>query len=154
DNLDAMLETVDQRRGQLDALVVELRRWMGNLARDRSRIGGSVQNVSTLTRELADLLTRGRPLIKEDVAQLRQLTALLARKESQQVISELLDRLPEAMSDQTRVGTYGSWYSYYLCDFNAEIRLPRVPGVDAPVLDRLERQLSDLKFYSTAARCE
>jgi phospholipid/cholesterol/gamma-HCH transport system substrate-binding protein len=70
------------------------------------------------------------------------------------VISELLDRLPEAMSDQTRVGTYGSWYSYYLCDFNAEIRLPRVPGVDAPVLDRLERQLSDLKFYSTAARCE
>ena len=154
DNLDAMLETVDQRRGQLDTLVVELRRWMGNLARDRSRIGGSVRSVSTLTGELADLLTRGRPLVKQDVAELRQLTALLARKESQQVLTELLHRLPEAMTDQTRVGTYGSWYSYYLCDFNGEITLPRVPGVDLPVLERLERQLSDLTFYSTAARCE
>jgi phospholipid/cholesterol/gamma-HCH transport system substrate-binding protein len=154
DNLDAMLQTVDQRRGQLNELVVELRRWMGNLARDRSRIGGSVQNVSTLTEELADLLTRGRPLLKEDVAQLRRLSRLLARKESQQVLTELLERLPEAMTDQTRVGTYGSWYSYYLCDFNGEITLPRVAGIDPPVLERLQRQLSDLTFYSTAARCE
>lgn len=162
DNLDTMLRTVDQRRGRLNQLVVEMRRWMGNLARDRGTIGGSVQSVSTLTEQLADLLTRGRPLVKEDVAQLRRLSGLLARKESQQVLTELLDRLPEAMSDQTRVGTYGSWYSYYLCDFSGEITLPRLEGLDLPVLDqltdrvrdRLERQLSDLKFYSTAARCE
>ncbi len=25
---------------------------------------------------------------------------------------------------QTRTGTYGSWYQYYLCDFNGKIILP------------------------------
>lgn len=150
-NLDTMLETVDERRGQLNQLIVELRRWMGNLARDRSRIGGSIADMSSLTDTVADLLTRGRPLLKEDVKQLRQLSATLARHDSQVILTELLERLPEALTDQTRVGTYGSWYSYYLCDFNAEIKLPDIEGVD---LSRLERELSDVSFYSTAARCE
>ena len=36
----------------------------------------------------------------------------------------MLDRLPESMTDQTRTGTYGSWYSYYLCEFSGDIKLP------------------------------
>lgn len=150
-NLDDLLEVADERRGQLNQLVVELRRWMGNLARDRNLIGSSVESVSTLSAELADLLTRGRPLLKADVRELRTLAATLSKRESQQVIVELLERLPESMTDQTRVGTYGSWYSYYLCDFNGEITLPKIPGLD---LTGLQRQLGDISFYSTAARCQ
>ena len=37
----------------------------------------------------------------------------------------MLDRLPESMTDQTRTGTYGSWYNYYLCEFSGDIKLRR-----------------------------
>lgn len=151
DNLDQLLETVDERRGQLNDLVVQLRRWMGNLAQDRDLIGRSVSSVSTLSAQLSDLLTRGRPLLKEDIRQLRTLAATLSKRESQQVITGLLDRLPEAMTDQTRVGTYSSWYSYYLCDFSGSFTLPKIAGLD---LGPIEERLEDFSFYSTAARCE
>lgn len=150
-NLDTMLQTVDARRTQLNQLVVELRGWMGNLAKDRASIGQSVQNMSALTETVADLLTRSRPLLKRDVKELRTLVTLLARKENQAILRELLDRLPEALTDQTRIGTYGSWYSYYLCDFQGSITLPKIAGLD---LTGLQRQLDDISFESTAPRCE
>ena len=34
-------------------------------------------------------------------------------------------------ADQTRTGTYGSWYNYYLCGFDGQITLPStwdIPG--------------------------
>ena len=50
-------------------------------------------------------------------------------------LKELLDRLPETMTDQTRTGTYGSWYSYYICGFSGRITLPaglgNIPGRQA-----------------------
>ncbi|MCD6639423.1 MAG: MCE family protein [Nocardioides sp.] len=150
-NLDTMLQTVDARRTQLNQLVVELRGWMGNLAKDRASIGQSVQNMSALTDTVADLLTRSRPLLKRDVEELRTLVTLLARKENQAILRELLDRLPEALTDQTRIGKYGSWYSYYLCDFQGSIKLPKIAGLD---LSGLQRQLDDVSFESTAPRCQ
>lgn len=150
-NLDTMLQTVDDRRDQLNQLVVELRGWMGNLARDRNAIGASVQNMAALTDTVADLLTRSRPLLKADVKELRTLVTLLAREENQVILRELLERLPEALTDQTRIGTYGSWYSYYLCDFKGSIKLPKVAGLD---LGDLQGQLNDLSFKSTAPRCQ
>ncbi len=62
----------------------------------------------------------------------------------------MLDRLPESLTDQTRTGTYGSWYNYYLCDFKGSITLPALKG---PGVKQLQRELNDLAFHSTAARC-
>ena len=64
----------------------------------------------------------------------------------------MLDRLPESMTDQTRTGTYGSWYNYWLCEFSGNISLPELEGV--PGIKQLTKQLSDLKFHSTADRCQ
>ena len=56
------------------------------------------------------------------------------------------------MTDQTRTGTYGSWYSYYVCGFSGEIKLPA--GLDdLPVIKQLQQQLNSLNFRSTAPRC-
>ena len=82
---------------------------------------------------------------------LSQLMTLLSKKESQEVLIGLLERLPEAMTDQTRIGTYGSWYNYYLCDFEGSITLPRLLGLD---LTWLQDALNDLSFHSTAPRCQ
>ena len=151
DNLTKMLGTVNDRRTQLTELVVGLDEWMGNLAKDRLAIGRSIGNISALTKSVAGLLTQARPLLKRDVKQLRTLMNTLAEPEHKNTLQELLVRLPEAITDQTRIGTYGSWYNYYLCDFQGAITLPKLPGVD---IGSLQKQLDDLSFHSTAARCD
>lgn len=149
-NLNSMLGTVDSRHEELTLLVKELRRWMGGLASDRAAIGRSIGNVAELTEVTAALLRQGRPLIEDDVAELRVLARTLAKPENQALLRELLRRVPESMTDQTRTGTYGSWYNYYLCDFRGRILLPALRGRG---VDDLQRQLNSLAFHSDAARC-
>jgi len=151
-NLTQTLDTVDQRHQELNTLVSELQRWMADLARDRNTIGSSLDNISDLTVVVADLLREGRPIVKSDVVKLKQLARLLNKPKNQQQITELLDRLPESMTDQTRTGTYGSWYSYYVCGFSGRISLPGNLGT-IPGLQQVLEGLSNLNFHSTAPRC-
>ena len=75
---------------------------------------------------VADLLREGRATGAEGGHQppAGSPTLLNKPKNVRQVIQELFDRLPESMTDQTRTGTYGSWYNYYVCGFAGEISLP------------------------------
>ena len=152
DNLTTTLTTVDQRHEELNTLVTQLQRWMADLAKDRETIGSSLGNISDLTVVVADLLREGRPLIKDDVVQLKKLAKLLNQPKNQQQVVELLDRLPESMTDQTRTGTYGSWYSYYVCGFSGQITLPSNLGT-IPGLQQVLDGLANLNFHSDAPRC-
>ena len=152
-NLDELLGTVDGKHQELTLLIKELRRWMSGLAEDRVQIGRSVVNVSELTRTLAGFLADGRPLLKADIAELRRLAGILARPETDAVVRQILRDLPEMMEDQTRTGTYGSWYNYYLCGVAANIKLPEeIEALDE--LGNLTYQLKDFAFHSTAKRCQ
>ncbi len=150
-NLSQTLDTVNGRSQQLNQLVVELKGWMTDLAADRETIGSSLQNISTLTETVADLLVQGRPLLRDDIALLRKVARTLSKPENEAVLGELLDTLPESMTDQTRTGTYGSWYSYYLCRVGGSIKLPILSEV--PGLDALQKALSSFSLKSKAKRC-
>ena len=52
------------------------------------------------------------------------------------------------MTDQTRTGTYGSWYNYYLCGFSGRIMLPGDLGT-IPGCSRCSKRSSKLNFNST-----
>ncbi|WP_067436011.1 MCE family protein [Nocardioides jensenii] len=151
-NLSQTADTVNDRHEELTELIVELKGWMTDLAKDRKTIGSSLDNISDLTEVVAGLLKDSRPWLKADVAELRQLAELLTRPESKKVLGELLDRLPESMTDQTRTGTYGSWYNYYLCAASVRIQLPVLS--DIPQLAKLQDQLGNFKIKSNAARCQ
>jgi len=170
-NLSGMLQTVDAHHQELDTLVVQLKDWMGNLAGDRNVIGRSVQNVSTLADELATLLAQSRPAIKGDVRQIRRMAAILKQPESKAIINEALERLPTMFRRQVRIGSYGSWYNYYLCDFDGQIILPKLStltgvlglgsvgetldqlGITRAVYEQVQSKLDSMSFHSTAARC-
>lgn len=153
-NLGETLETVDGRREQLSKLVIELKGWMGDLAADRETIGGSLANISDLTVEVADLLREGRPVLRSDIAELRRLGALLNEPKNRRQITEIFDRLPESMTDQTRTGTYASWYNYYVCGYSGRITLPvdQVPELE-PLQELLNDSVNNLEFTSNAERC-
>ncbi|WP_110205463.1 MCE family protein [Nocardioides daejeonensis] len=150
-NLSQTLDTVNERSDELTTLVVELKGWMKDLADDRQVIGNSLENISGLTEEVASLLKSGRPLLKDDVALLRKVTRTLNQPQNQAILDELLKNLPEAMTDQVRTGTYGSWYSYYLCSVGGSIKLPILSEI--PALDQLQKLLSSFSLKSTAKRC-
>ncbi|QIX26620.1 MCE family protein [Nocardioides sp. JQ2195] len=151
-NLSQTMDTVNDRHTELKDLIVELKGWMSDLARDRKTIGSSLDNISDLTEVVAGLLKESRPWLKADVAELRKLADLLTQPASEKMLGDLLDRLPESMTDQTRTGTYGSWYNYYLCAASVRIKLPVVS--DIPLLDKLQDQIGNFKIKSNAARCQ
>jgi phospholipid/cholesterol/gamma-HCH transport system substrate-binding protein len=150
-NLNETLGTVTDRRRRVVELIDQMQRWVSGLSSERRTIGAALGNIESLTTATADLLEQGRPYIKEDVHQLRILLDRLARPENQRLVNDLLRRLPEKLTDQARTGTYGSWYQYYLCDFNGSIILPDLQG---NIDERLQPQLMDISFYSDEARCD
>jgi phospholipid/cholesterol/gamma-HCH transport system substrate-binding protein len=172
DNLSGMLQTVDSHHQELDNLVVQLKDWLGSVARDRNVIGRSIENVSTLADELASLLVQSRPAIKGDVHQIHRLATILKDPKSEAIINEALERLPTMFRRQVRIGSYGSWYNYYLCDFDGQIVLPKLAtltgilgvgsvgealdqlGITKAVYDQIQSQLNSLSFHSTAERCD
>ncbi|MGN6721850.1 MAG: MCE family protein [Marmoricola sp.] len=163
-NLQGTLDTVDQRHQQLNTLLVQLRGWMGNLAKDRNTIGVSLQDVSSLTQQLAELVTQARPFAKEDIAQLRQVMILLNQPSARAALTATLKVLPTMLRRQARIGTFGSWYNYYLCDFTATVTMPKLGtllGLTGAAKAQADGALSQLQneinkymsVYSTAPRC-
>jgi phospholipid/cholesterol/gamma-HCH transport system substrate-binding protein len=164
DNLSGTLQTVDSRHRQLTDLLVQMRSLMGKLARDRTAIGVSLTNVSALTDQVARLVTDARPWAKQDIAELRRVMTILNRPQNQKVLDETLERLPTMLRRQARIGTFGSWYNYYLCDFTATIILPKLgdllglpPAVAKPLDDALAKVQGQINkytsVYSVAKRC-
>lgn len=156
DNLSALLKTTDDHHTQLSSLIVQLKDWMTNLSADRKTIGASITNLSGLTAEVAKLLTEGRPYLKADIAQVRRTMTILNKPANQKVLNEVINRLPTMLQRQARVGTYGSWYQYYLCDVDARIIMPKfndkaIDDLLSTVADKLNGNIS---IYSKAKRCD
>jgi phospholipid/cholesterol/gamma-HCH transport system substrate-binding protein len=151
-NLSTLMGTVADHHKQLDQLLVSLKSWFGDLSKDREVIGSSLTNISNVTQSVADLLTQGRPLLKDDVAQLRRLFTILAEPKNKAYLDHTLDLLPEMLAKQTRIGVYGSWYNYYLCEFHGGVVLPSALMDALPA--SVQSAMSDFSMYSTAKRCQ
>jgi phospholipid/cholesterol/gamma-HCH transport system substrate-binding protein len=121
-NLDQVLSTVASRDNQLSELVLQLQRLVSGLARDRNAIGNSLQGIDDLAQATVGLLRPARPLIKEDVNQLAQLSKTLSAHRSE--IDAELKLLPLKLNTIIRTATYGSWFNFYLCGGDGTIILP------------------------------
>ena len=151
-NLNALMVTVDDHHEELNDLIKALRTWFGDLAEDRETIGGSLDNISDLSETVADLLTRARPLLKKDVAELRRLLVILNDPENRAHLDEAFVLLPDMLAKQTRIGTFGSWYNYYLCEFIGGVVLPEPLWSSLP--EDVRVSLSEFHLVSKAERCK
>jgi phospholipid/cholesterol/gamma-HCH transport system substrate-binding protein len=138
DNLNQVLGTVDERDKQLDTLIVELQRFVGGLAQDREAIGASLTNIANLADATSQLVEQGRPAIRSDVEQLGKVAGTL--DDNKAIVDGVLKRLPGKLNTITRTATYGSWFNFYLCDFEGRIILSNVTAFSP-------------NYHSSAARC-
>jgi phospholipid/cholesterol/gamma-HCH transport system substrate-binding protein len=127
DNLNAVLGTVDAHDQQLLDLIDQLQRFTSGLAADRETIGRTLTGINDLSAETADLLVTTRPLIKDDVAQLRTLSTTLNKPANVKQFEDFISTAPKRIETLTRTATYGSWFNFYLCRFDT--KTPILPGV-------------------------
>jgi phospholipid/cholesterol/gamma-HCH transport system substrate-binding protein len=132
DNLNTVLGTVDAHDQQLLSLIDQLQRFTSGLAADRETIGRSLSGINTLSAETADLLVSTRPLIKDDVAQLRTLATTLNKPANVKQFEDFISNATTRITTLTRTATYGSWFNFYLCRFDT--KSPLLPGV-SPTYD-------------------
>ncbi|MFJ8358125.1 MCE family protein [Streptomyces sp. NPDC093984] len=139
DNLNTVLDTLDRRGARFSALITQLRRVISGLSADRKPIGDSLVSIGDLTEATSGLLEDARPPLKDDIAGLNRLTGTLNRNEK--TVEGVLQRLPNKLNALTGTASYGSWFNFYLCDFDGRIVLPRTKQIITP------------DFHVAQARC-
>ncbi|WP_432171750.1 MCE family protein [Streptomyces sp. 1222.5] len=131
-NLNTVLQTLDERGSRFSGLLTQLRRVISGLSADRKPIGASLVSIDDLTDVTAGLLKDARPPLKDDIAGLGDLTGTLNKNEN--TVEGVLKRLPNKLEKLTGTASYGSWFNFYLCDFDGRIVLPKTKQVITPEL--------------------
>ncbi|MGH3728128.1 MAG: MCE family protein [Micromonosporaceae bacterium] len=140
DNLNKVLATLNARDDQLSETIGQLQAFVSGLAKDRKLIGASLGHIATLTNETAGLVKDVRPALKKDIAKLRELATTLNANED--VLDRTFERVPVRLDMLTGTGRYGSWFNFFLCDFDGQVRLPN------------KQLINPTTFSSPKARCD
>ena len=145
-NLNEVMVTLGNRDKQLSDLLIKLRVFVSGLSQDRQAILGSLDSISALTVETADLVSGVRPPLTRDVKQLRRVAGTLDRNKAE--LDRALQVLPIKLEKVGRTAIYGSFFNFYLCNFQGTLKLP--PALGAAGGPRSV----DLKYRSSQARCD
>jgi phospholipid/cholesterol/gamma-HCH transport system substrate-binding protein len=141
DNLDYVLDHVADRDDQLSSLIANFRTLVGGLKDDREAILDSIEGISDLSVQTADLVKGIRPSFVEDIKQLRRFAENTDRNKKE--LDRALQVLPIKLQKVGRTAIYGSWFNFFLCEFTANVTLPgNISQVRVP------------KYKSGADRCD
>jgi phospholipid/cholesterol/gamma-HCH transport system substrate-binding protein len=124
-NLSEVLDMLGDRDVQLRDTIKTLRQFVGGLKQDRHAILNSLDGVSNLTEETANLLVEGRPLLRDDIKQLRRLTKNLSQQDTLNTLEDSLQIMPIKMNKIGHFVESGSIFNQYLC--NLTLKLDDVP---------------------------
>jgi phospholipid/cholesterol/gamma-HCH transport system substrate-binding protein len=140
DNLNVVLGTVSDRDEKLALLISELQRFVSGLSEDRKAIGDSLASIVSLNQQTAGLLEDSRGDLKDDIAQLGKVAGTL--DDNSHIVERTLTNMPDKLNAITGTATYGSWFNFYLCDFDGRVVLPNGEELLRPGI------------HVTAARCQ
>ncbi len=120
-NLNSVLDHVGRRNRQLNDLITTFQQFVGGLKKDRGAILGSLNQISDLSVQTADLVSGIRAPFVSDIHHLRGFAANLDRGRPE--LDRALQVLPIKLTKVGRTAIYGSWFNFYLCKFTGQIRI-------------------------------
>ena len=129
DNLSLVLDHVADRDKQLTRLIRSFRTLVGGLKKDRNAILGSLEEVSALSVETASLVDGIREPFVKDIKELRAVAGSIDKNKAE--LDRALQVLPIKLDKIGRTAIYGSFFNFYLCEFQGRVNLPR--NVSLPV---------------------
>ncbi len=148
DNLNGVLTTFGAKDEELSQTITTLQQFATGLKNDRRAILGSLDAVSELAVETADLVSDARPALTEDVRQLRRLAGNLAANKA--VLDRELQILPLKLRKLGNTADYGSWFNFYLCNFHGNVVVPKSV---AKLLGRSRQFAVPVDYSVGAERC-
>lgn len=126
DNLNAVLRTVNENDQGLNELISSLQALVSGLAKDREPIGSAIESIGTLTQVTGSFLEDARPALRDDIRNLGDLATQL--DQGRPKIERFLEYTPFKLNRISRVGSYGSWFNFYLCGLDGQVGIsPIVP---------------------------
>ncbi|MEO5665957.1 MAG: MlaD family protein [Nocardioides sp.] len=129
ENLNQVLVHIGDRDEQLSRLIASFRQLIGGLKDDRQAILTSLDDISTLSVQTAGLLQGIRKPFVQDIKHLREFAGNIDENKAE--LDRALQVLPIKLEKVGRTAIYGSWFNFYLCEFQGRVKLPG--GIDVPV---------------------
>ncbi|MDV8001293.1 MCE family protein [Rhodococcus sp. IEGM 1408] len=128
DNLTRVLQTINERDVQFQQLVVTTRQLVEGLAAERDAIGSALDSVADLTSSAENVVTATRPSVTQSLDDLKMVTDDLAA--NRDTVAQVLENMPLKTDNLIRMGSFGSWFQFYLCGAD----VVSGPGTDVPNL--------------------
>jgi phospholipid/cholesterol/gamma-HCH transport system substrate-binding protein len=119
DNLNTTMATLARDGEKFSGTIDRLHRLMSELAEQRDPIGEAIDSLSNGTAALSDLLAQSRQPLAKAVDQLARLAPNLDMHKDR--VATAIDRAPENYRKLIRLGSYGSFVNYYICELNVRV---------------------------------
>lgn len=149
DNLTKVLQTINERDVQFQQLVVTTRQLVEGLAQERDAVGSSIESMADLTSSAENIITATRPQVTESLDHLKKVTDDLSANEPK--LSEVLNNMPVKTDNLIRMGSFGSWFNFYLCGAD----VVSGPGNDVPnLLPTGGPAINHVLYTNAAPRCQ
>lgn len=113
DHLHSVVDTLAKDGDQFSGAIDRLEQLVSGIAKDRDPIGDAIASLNNGTASIADLLGHARAPLAGTVEQLGRLAPLL--DQDKQRLDEALQKAPENYRKLVRLGSYGSFYNFYIC---------------------------------------
>ena len=119
DNLNTVLATISKDGDQFSGTIDRLEKLISGLSQDRDPIGTAITSLDNGTASIADLLTEARPPLAGTIDQLNRLAPNLASGKG--YLDGSLQRAPGNYRKLARIGAYGSFVQYYICELSIRV---------------------------------
>jgi phospholipid/cholesterol/gamma-HCH transport system substrate-binding protein len=120
-NLSKTLDIVGSRDAELSTTISTLRDFVHGLKKDRKDILNSLDGITDLTDETADLLVDAQPLVVADLKQLNRLTKTLSTKKNLAAAQRTIRIMPIKMNKVANWVASGSIFNLYLCELTLNV---------------------------------
>lgn len=131
-NFNTVLRTVDQHNEQFSQGIDNLQQLVSGLAQQSDPITNSLAHINDASATVASLLGQVRPNIVNDVHQLDRTAAQL--NSDSEFLDSVLGRLPTVYQKLSRLGLYGDFFSFYICDATLKVNGPEGNPVLIPIV--------------------
>jgi phospholipid/cholesterol/gamma-HCH transport system substrate-binding protein len=121
ENLNEVLDHIGDRDEQLNELIRSFQIFIGGLKDDRQAILGSLDQISALSVQTADLVDGIREPFVDDIRELRETAGNLDKNKAE--LDRAMQVLPIKLTKVGRTAIYGSWFNFYLCEYSGQIRV-------------------------------
>lgn len=119
DNLNAVIGTLADSGGEFAAAIDRFQRLVSELSAHRDPIGDAINALDSGTTSIADLLGQARAPLAGTIDQLSRLAPLLDDQKG--LLDGALQAAPDNYHKLVRLGSYGSWINYYICELTVRV---------------------------------